>query len=30
MFDLELRAIKLMNIPLGTGTNAAPCYEYVA
>jgi hypothetical protein len=29
MFDLKLQAIKLMNIPLGGGTNAAPCYEYV-
>ena len=30
MFDLKLQAIKLMSIPIGASTNAAPCYEYVA
>jgi hypothetical protein len=29
MFDLKLQAIKLMGIPSGHGSNAAPCYEYV-
>jgi hypothetical protein len=29
MFDLKLQAIKLMGIPIGNGTNAAPCYEFV-
>ncbi|MEA2823293.1 MAG: hypothetical protein QOJ86_5297 [Bradyrhizobium sp.] len=28
MFDLKLQAIKLMGIPIGNGSNAAPCYEY--
>jgi hypothetical protein len=30
MFDLKLQAIKLMSIPIGANSNAAPCYEYVA
>jgi rubrerythrin len=30
MFDLKLQALKLMSIPIGASTNAAPCYEYVA
>jgi hypothetical protein len=30
MFDLKLQAFKLMSIPIGANTNAAPCYEYVA
>jgi rubrerythrin len=30
MFDLKLQALKLMSIPIGADTNAAPCYEYVA
>jgi rubrerythrin len=30
MFDIKVQAIKLMNIPHGNNTNAAPCYEYVA
>jgi hypothetical protein len=29
MFDLKLQAIKLMVMPIGNGTNAAPCYEFV-
>ncbi|MEA2890518.1 MAG: hypothetical protein QOI05_1311 [Bradyrhizobium sp.] len=29
MFDLKLQAIKLMGIPIGNGSNAAPCYEFV-
>jgi hypothetical protein len=30
MFDLKLQALKLMSLPIGANTNAAPCYEYVA
>ena len=30
MFDLKLQALKLMSIPIGPDTTAAPCYEYVA
>jgi hypothetical protein len=30
MFDLKIQAGKLMQIALGDGTNAAPCFEYVA
>jgi rubrerythrin len=29
MNDLKVQAIALMQIPLGNGTNAAPCFEYV-
>lgn len=29
MFDLKLQAIKLMDMPMGNGTNGAPCYEFV-
>jgi hypothetical protein len=28
MFDLKLQAIKLINMPLGPGINAAPCFEF--
>ena len=29
MFDLRDQAMKLMDMPIGNGTNAAPCYEFV-